>query len=58
MGEHRHGGFAEYVAMPTRCFFPLPEDADLEAAGALMTGHLTAWRCCLARGRCGREKAC
>jgi NADPH:quinone reductase-like Zn-dependent oxidoreductase len=44
MGEHRHGGFAEYVAMPTRCFFPLPEDADLEAAGALMTGHLTAWR--------------
>ncbi len=44
MGEHRHGGFAEYVAMPTRCFFPLPDDADVEAAGALMTGHLTAWR--------------
>ena len=44
MGEHRHGGFAEYVAMPTKCFFPLPDDADLEAAGALMTGHLTAWR--------------
>jgi NADPH:quinone reductase-like Zn-dependent oxidoreductase len=44
MGEHRHGGFAEYVAMPTRCFFPLPDHADLAAAGALMTGHLTAWR--------------
>jgi NADPH:quinone reductase-like Zn-dependent oxidoreductase len=44
MGEHRHGGFAEYVAMPTRCFFPVPDDANLEAAGALMTGHLTAWR--------------
>src|SRR5271154_3447185 len=44
MGEHRHGGFAEYVAMPTRCFFPLPDGADLEEAGALMTGHLTAWR--------------
>lgn len=44
MGEHRHGGFAEYVAMPTRCFFPLPENSDVEAAGALMTGHLTAWR--------------
>ena len=44
MGEHRNGGFADYVAMPTRCFFPLPDDADLEAAGALMTGHLTAWR--------------
>lgn len=44
MGEHRHGGFAEYIAMPSRCFFPLPDDADLAAAGALMTGHLTAWR--------------
>src|SRR5258708_25813141 len=44
MGEHRHGGFAEYIAMPSRCFMPLPVDADLVAAGALMTGHLTAWR--------------
>ena len=44
MGEHRHGGFAEYIAMPSRCFFPLPDDADLAGAGALMTGHLTAWR--------------
>jgi len=44
MGEHRHGGFAEYVAMPSRCFFPLPDDVDLATAGALMTGHLTAWR--------------
>jgi NADPH:quinone reductase-like Zn-dependent oxidoreductase len=44
MGEHRHGGFADYIAMPSSCFFPLPDDADLAAAGALMTGHLTAWR--------------
>jgi NADPH:quinone reductase-like Zn-dependent oxidoreductase len=44
MGEHRHGGFAEYVAMPSHCFLPLPDDVDLVAAGALMTGHLTAWR--------------
>jgi NADPH:quinone reductase-like Zn-dependent oxidoreductase len=44
MGEHRHGGFAEYIAMPSRCFVALPDDADLVAAGALMTGHLTAWR--------------
>src|SRR5262245_25027400 len=44
LGEHRHGGFAEYVAMPNRCFFPLPDDADLVSAGALMTAHLTAWR--------------
>ena len=44
MGEHRHGGFAEYIAMPSNCFFPLPPNADMVAAGALMTGHLTAWR--------------
>jgi NADPH:quinone reductase-like Zn-dependent oxidoreductase len=44
MGEHRDGTFAEYIAMPAACFFPLPDDADLVAAGALMVGHLTAWR--------------
>jgi NADPH:quinone reductase-like Zn-dependent oxidoreductase len=44
LGEHRHGAFAEYVAMPSRCFFPLPDDADLTHAGLLMTAYLTAWR--------------
>ena len=44
MGEHRDGGFAEYVAMPERCVFALPDTADMVDAGALMTGHLTAWR--------------
>jgi len=44
MGEHRHGTLAEYIAMPTANFFPLPDDADLVSAGAMMVGHLTAWR--------------
>lgn len=44
MGEHRDGTLAEYIAMPAKCFMPLPDDADLVAAGALMVGHLTAWR--------------
>jgi NADPH:quinone reductase-like Zn-dependent oxidoreductase len=44
MGEHRHGTFAEYIAMPVRNFFVLPDDADLVSAAALMVGHLTAWR--------------
>lgn len=44
MGEHRHGTLAEYIAMPASCFMPLPDDADLVSAGALMVGHLTAWR--------------
>lgn len=44
MGEHRDGAFAEYVAMPSRCFFPLPDTVDLVEAGALMVAYLTAWR--------------
>lgn len=44
MGEHRNGGFADYVAMPDEAFFPLADDVDMQAAGVLMTGHLTAWR--------------
>lgn len=43
-GEHRHGTFAEYIAMPSRCFFPLPDDANLQEAGVLMSAYLTAWR--------------
>ena len=38
MGEHRDGGFADYVAMPSHCFFPLPDDADVVAAGAADDG--------------------
>ena len=44
MGEHRHGTFAELIAMPSACFLPLPDDADLVSAGALMVAHLTGWR--------------
>lgn len=44
IGEHRHGTLAEYIALPAANVFALPDDADLVAAGALMTGHLTAWR--------------
>jgi len=44
MGEHRDGVFAEYVAMPAKCFTLLPDDADLVEAGALMAAYVTAWR--------------
>jgi NADPH:quinone reductase-like Zn-dependent oxidoreductase len=43
-GEHRHGTFAEYIAMPSKCFVPLPRDADLREAGVVMSAYLTAWR--------------
>lgn len=44
MGEHRDGGFADYVTMPARCVLPLPEHVDLVEAGALLSAYLTAWR--------------
>ena len=44
MGEHRNGAFADYVVMPARCVLPLPDNADLVGAGALLAAYLTAWR--------------
>ena len=44
MGEHRDGGFAEYVSMPAHCVLPLPDAVDLAEAGALLAAYLTAWR--------------
>jgi len=44
MGEHRDGGFAEYLVMPERCVLPLPDHANLAEAGALLAAYLTAWR--------------
>lgn len=50
-GEHRHGTLAEYFATPAYCVLPLPDDADLQAAGALMVAHLTAWRMLFGKAR-------
>ena len=35
---------------------PLPDDADLVAAGALMTGHLTAWRMLFGKNTAARRE--
>ncbi|MDO8706611.1 MAG: zinc-binding dehydrogenase [Sulfuricaulis sp.] len=43
-GEHRHGFFAEYISLPTRCFIPLPDTTDLVEVAALPSAYLTAWR--------------
>ncbi len=44
IGEHRHGSFAEYVAMPSKCFIPLPPGTNLVEASTLMSTYNTAWR--------------
>lgn len=43
-GEHRDGCFAEFVAMPERCFLPLPQELDFASAGVLPTAYGTAYR--------------
>lgn len=50
-GEHRKGGFAEYVTVPARNLFEVPDGVDLvEVAAAPMAGG-TAWRELVHRGR-------
>lgn len=44
LGEHRHGTFAEHVALPARSLVKLPEGADMDQAAVLGVAYLTAWR--------------
>ena len=44
LGEHRHGTFAEEVALPARALLRLAPDADLDQAAVLGVAYLTAWR--------------
>src|SRR3712207_2808268 len=42
-GEHRHGTFAELVAMPAACWLPIPAGLGFEEAAAMPVPYLTAW---------------
>lgn len=42
MGKFRDGGFAEYVAMPARSVFRLPEEISFEQGAILMCSSATA----------------
>lgn len=48
-GEHRHGGFAEYVAVPARNLYPVPDHVDWTVAAATPMATGTAWRALLSR---------
>ncbi|MFW9902721.1 MAG: zinc-binding dehydrogenase [Candidatus Thorarchaeota archaeon] len=53
IGEHRRGGYAEYVTVPTENVVPIPESVTLsmvEAAATPLT-FLTAWRMLMTRAR-------
>ncbi|MFB6069636.1 MAG: alcohol dehydrogenase catalytic domain-containing protein [Halanaeroarchaeum sp.] len=55
LGEHRRGGFAEYVAVPGRNVHAVPDDYPLTEAAALPIGAGTAWRGLATRGGIGPE---
>lgn len=44
LGEHRDGTLAQYVSLPARNVFAMPEGFTFEEAAALGVNHLTAWR--------------
>lgn len=44
LGEHRDGTFAEFVSLPARNVFAMPEGLGFGETAALGVNHLTAWR--------------
>ena len=51
LGEHTQGGFAEYVVVPARNLYRIPDDVPFETAAAAPLAFLTAWRGLVTRGR-------
>ncbi|MEO5511415.1 MAG: zinc-binding dehydrogenase [Longimicrobiales bacterium] len=49
LGEHLQGGFAEYVTVPERNLFIIPDDYSFENAAAVPLPFLTAWRAIVGR---------
>lgn len=43
LGEHRHGGYAEYVAVPEANILPKPAGLSFEEAASMPLVFLTAW---------------
>lgn len=49
LGEHVHGGFAEYIAVPAENLYPVPDGVSLERAAAAPMAAGTAWRALASR---------
>jgi NADPH:quinone reductase-like Zn-dependent oxidoreductase len=49
LGEHVPGTFAEYVVVPARNLFPIPEGMSFEQAAAFPLVYQTAWRMLVGR---------
>lgn len=53
LGEHRHGGLAEYVVVPEANVMPKPSGLSFEEAAAVPLVFLTAWNMLVSNGRVG-----
>lgn len=51
LAEHTQGGLAEYVVVPARNLYAVPDGYPLEDAAAAPLAFLTAWRGLMTRGR-------
>jgi len=51
LGEHTHGGLAEYVKVDGRHVVPLPERVSYEHAAAFVLVNMTAWRMLVTQAR-------
>lgn len=51
LGETTRGTYAEYLALPTRQLFKLPETCDFRTAAAAGLVFLTAWHSLVQRGK-------
>jgi len=51
LGEHRDGGYAEFVVVPRRNILPLPEALTFVEAAAIPLVFLTAWHMLTSRAR-------
>jgi 2-desacetyl-2-hydroxyethyl bacteriochlorophyllide A dehydrogenase len=43
LGKHRHGGYAEYIALPARGVVPLPDEVPFEHGAVLMCSSATSF---------------
>jgi 2-desacetyl-2-hydroxyethyl bacteriochlorophyllide A dehydrogenase len=50
IGKHRDGGYAEYIVVPARSVFPLPDEIPFEQGAVMMCSSATAFHA-LRKGR-------
>jgi NADPH:quinone reductase-like Zn-dependent oxidoreductase len=51
IGAHRHGGCAEFCAVPSPCVVPKPAGIAWEVAASIPVNFVTAWHMLVARAR-------